>query len=66
MRYSKHAQEKLALLKAHGVDITEEAVAATLRSPDQVRPRIGQTLIAQRRLNERHVLRVVHLREETR
>ncbi len=62
--YGKHAREKLSILKAHGLNITEELVADTLLHADEVVVGLRGRLIAQKVLNERHVLRVVYVKEE--
>ncbi|MCS7178995.1 MAG: DUF4258 domain-containing protein [Anaerolineae bacterium] len=60
IRYTRHAEYKFAVLREHGFPITPAQVADTLRHPDRVIPQSGGRLIAQKRLTEEHVLRVIY------
>jgi hypothetical protein len=62
IRYTRHAQEKFATLERHGFPITAEQVQSAVTSPDRLIPQGGR-LIAQSRISDTHVLRVVY-REE--
>lgn len=52
------------MLKEHGVGITEEFITDALLHPDNVVPGLGGRLIAQKVLDERHILRIVYVKEE--
>ncbi len=58
--WTTHAREKLRLLRAHGVALTEDLVEGVLRAPDRVMPGYRSRLVAQGSLDEHHVLRVVY------
>ncbi|MGI0080221.1 MAG: DUF4258 domain-containing protein [Nitrososphaerales archaeon] len=60
---SKHAREKLSILRAHGVRIAEEQIRKTLIEPEKVLDAWEGRLIAQKALDETHILRVVYIRE---
>ncbi|MFN8452958.1 MAG: DUF4258 domain-containing protein, partial [Anaerolineae bacterium] len=58
VHFSQHALEKFQTLERHGFKITEESIVATVRSPDKIE-RDKNPPIAQRRISENTVLRVV-------
>ncbi|MUL35159.1 DUF4258 domain-containing protein [Gloeocapsopsis dulcis] len=60
IRFSKHSQLKLDILTSHGVTISSELVIETVRLPDKREVEDTDKLIAQKRLNENLVLRVVY------
>lgn len=67
VRLSEHAKRKIETLKNHEVKVTEESVVEAVNSPDRVLTGLGGRQIAERRLDEGHVLRVVFINEgETR
>ncbi len=57
---SDHASMKLDLLKAHGVAITKELAEETVANPDKVVQGHKGRLIAQKALDEEHVIRIVY------
>ena len=59
VRFTRHAQDKFALLAAHGFLVSEEQVRQTVLSPERVEDR-GTERIAQKRVSDSHVLRVVY------
>jgi hypothetical protein len=62
IRFTHHARWKFAMLARHGFSVTEEQVIQTLQTPDRLEmDRVPY--IAQRVLNDRHVLRVVFRKE---
>jgi hypothetical protein len=61
--YTRHARAKFEMLKRHGFEIRPDQVEETVLRPEAVTPQPGGRLLAQKRLTERHVLRVVY-REE--
>lgn len=63
---SNHVREKLDILREHRVVVTEELVKETLVHPDKIVPGSGGRLIAQKALDEKHVLRVVFIQEADR
>ena len=61
--YTRHAEEKFEVLKRHGFKVTRQQVEETLTAPDVVVPQSKGRMIAQKRISERHVLRVVYRQE---
>ena len=60
IRYTRHARYKFEILEQHGFPVTEQLVADTLATPDVVVEQSGGRYIAQKRITERHVLRVIY------
>ena len=63
VRYTRHARYKFEVLERHGFPVTEQQIADTLAMPDAVIEQSRGRYIAQKRIAERHVLRVVYRRE---
>lgn len=63
MHFTRHARDKFAILRSHGVIITPEEVIEDVQHPDLVDYSRSPLTIAQRVLTATHVLRVVY-REE--
>lgn len=63
IRYTQHARYKFEVLERYGFPVTERQVTATLSTPDAVIAQPEGRYIAQKRITERHVLRVVYRRE---
>ncbi|MEM3433751.1 MAG: hypothetical protein QXI12_08860 [Candidatus Methanomethyliaceae archaeon] len=63
IRYTRHAEQKLEILKHHGFEVKQEQVEETLCSPEAVFPQEGGRFIAQKAISERHLLRVVYRQE---
>jgi hypothetical protein len=61
--YGTHAEEKFEILKRHGVVVSKRQVRETLRKPEKVDEGFRGRKVAQRKISEKHVLRVVY--EET-
>ena len=61
--YTGHAKEKFKVLRRHGFEVTRQQVEETLSSPDLVESQSGGKMVAQRRITDRHVLRVVYRQE---
>ena len=61
--FTRHAESKFGILEQHGFSVSEAQVVDTLLKPDIVFPAVKGRYIAQRRIGEHHVLRVVY-REE--
>jgi len=61
--FTKHAKDKFEVLKRHKFLITEKQVLTTMRRPDLIDKSRSPLLIAQRKIDKRHVLRVVYKKE---
>jgi len=61
--FSSHAENKFAILKNHGFDVLKDTILLALESPDKVEHGYKNRKIAQKVIDERHVIRVVF--EET-
>ena len=62
--FSSHAENKFAILRHHGFDVSKDTILLTLEKPDKVECGYKERKIAQKVMNESHVIRVVF--EETR
>jgi hypothetical protein len=60
IRFSDHAQLKMEILANHEISVDSNFVIETVRSPDKIETGEDDKLIAQRRLDENLVLRVVY------
>lgn len=58
--FTRHAREKFAVLRRHGVRVTEEMVVRAVEYPDVVDRSRSPLHIAQAPLDAAHVLRVVY------
>ena len=58
--YGSHAEEKFEILRRHGFVVSKRQVRETLRRPEKVEEGFRGRKIAQRRISEKHVLRVVY------
>ena len=56
---SPHARRKFTILKEHGFSVRRSVVIAAVRAPDRVVPGYGGRKVAQKTLDETHLLRVV-------
>lgn len=61
--FTKHAEEKFALLKKHSFLVSKEQVTDTVTRPDIVDHSRLPLLIAQKEIDDSHVLRVVYRKE---
>lgn len=61
--YTRHARDKFEVLRRHGFMVTLDQVAETVLHPEAVIPQPGGRFIAQKRITEHHVLRVVYRQE---
>jgi hypothetical protein len=57
--YGTHAEEKFEILRRHGFVVSKRQVREALRSPEKIEEGFRGRKIAQRRISETHVLRVV-------
>jgi Txe/YoeB family toxin of Txe-Axe toxin-antitoxin module len=58
--YGSHAQEKFEILKRHGFVVSKRQVRETLQRPEKIEEGFRGRKVAQRRISEKHVLRVVY------
>ena len=61
--FTRHAEDKFDILGRHGFSVSRARVVDTLLDPDAVLPGTKGRRIAQKKVSEHHVLRVVY-REE--
>jgi len=62
--FTRHAEEKFKMLAQHGFMVTREQVQVTVMAPDLTLPQSEGRFLAQKRLSERHVLRVIYRCQE--
>ena len=60
MQFTKHAEDKFAILQRHKFSITRDQVIETVNDPDDVDTSRLPLFIAQRKFDKTHVLRVVY------
>ena len=58
--YGSHAEEKFDILRRHGFVVSKRQVRETLLRPDKVEEGFRGRKVAQRRISDNHVLRVVY------
>jgi len=63
VNFTNHARLKIDLLKKHGVEIEEDFIKKMVIEPDNIEKGYKGRLIAQKELDEDHVLRVVYEEE---
>ena len=61
--FTRHAETKFDILERHGFSVNRSQVVDTPLDPDAVFPAMKGRQIAQRRISEHHVLRVVYHEE---
>jgi uncharacterized DUF497 family protein len=61
IEFTKHAENKLALLKAHGFKINKDQVKDVIKDPDSVKKGKKDRYIAQKVINKTHILRVIYI-----
>ncbi len=61
--FTKHALQKFNALKQHAFPITKEQVIATVANPGKIDHSRSPLVIAQRKIDRFHVLRVVYKEE---
>ncbi|MFP3869980.1 MAG: DUF4258 domain-containing protein [Syntrophobacteria bacterium] len=57
--FSEHAETKFAILEEHGFSVSREAVESAVRAADKVELGHRGRRIAQKAIDEKHVLRVI-------
>ena len=62
--FSRHAKEKFKVLARHGLSISESEVKEAITEPDSVETGKKSRFIAQKAIDERHVLRVIYEKKE--
>jgi len=60
IRFTKHADFKIEVLKHHGFYVDYAFIEETVIAPDKVEAGYGQRKVAQKAYDEAHVLRVVY------
>lgn len=63
IRLTDHANQKLRVLRRHGVKVTRSSIEEALTRPDRMIQGLGGRQIAERGLGEGHIPRVVFMRE---
>jgi hypothetical protein len=63
IRFKEHANEKVKILRRHGMRLTRKSVEDTMKRSDRVVQGLGGRQIAERSLDETHLLRIVFIRE---
>ena len=58
--FSNHAFKKIEILHKHGIIITAEFIKDALRSPDKIDHGYKERFVAQKKIDDEHVLRVVY------
>lgn len=61
--FTKHSEDKFEILKEHDFELSKETIIETLNNPDLIDRSRLPLLIAQKRINNNHVLRVVYKEE---
>ncbi|PIY90721.1 MAG: DUF4258 domain-containing protein [Candidatus Nealsonbacteria bacterium CG_4_10_14_0_8_um_filter_35_10] len=61
--FTTHAKNKFEILKRHKFLITEKQILKTIENPDLIDYSRSPLLIAQGKIDKRHVLRVVYKKE---
>ena len=58
--FTSHARQKILILRRHNCTISEEEVKKTIEGPDSVKEGRNNRMIAQRAIDEEHLLRVIY------
>lgn len=64
IEYSLHSLSKIEILKSHGINISKELIENTIKFPDKVETGYNGRLIAQKIIDDFHVIRVVYENKE--
>jgi len=62
--FTKHAEEKFEILKRHKFYVSKKQVQETIENYEKIDYSRSPLLIAQRKFDKNHVLRVVYKQEE--
>ncbi|MHB8281061.1 MAG: DUF4258 domain-containing protein [Candidatus Humimicrobiaceae bacterium] len=60
VEFSPHSLLKIEILRSHSFNLSKEIVEDVIRFPDKIEVGYKDRLIAQRNLDDTHVLRVVY------
>ncbi len=60
IEFSGHSLEKIEILKSHGFNLSKEMVEGIIRSPDKIGRGYKNRLIAQKIIDDTHVIRVLY------
>ena len=60
LEFNPHSLLKIEILNSHSFSLSKEIVEDIIRFPDKIEDGYGDRLIAQRNLDDTHVLRVVY------
>jgi len=63
IRFTRHAIEKFHVLREHKFPVSRKQVLDTINNPDLIDRSRSPLLIAQKRIDKTHVLRVVYKQE---
>ena len=58
--FTSHARQKILILRRHNCTISEEEVKKTIEDPDSLKEGMNNRMIAQRAVDEEHLLRVIY------
>lgn len=58
--YSDHAIAKIEILRRHGIDVDKEIIEKIIADPEKLDFGYMNRFIAQRKIDHKHVLRVVY------
>ncbi len=65
IHFTKHAREKFDILKEHKFEVSREQVIKTINNPELIDRSRFPLLIAQKKISNSHVLRVVYKKENS-
>ena len=57
---SKHLLQKIRIMKSHSFEVSPEMIKDTIRFPDEIEQGYKGRVIAQKILDDKHVIRVVY------
>ncbi len=60
IEFSQHALLKIDILKSHGINLSTEMIEDLIRFPDKIERGYKDRLVAQKSLDDVHVLRVIY------
>lgn len=63
IEYTHHARKKFEILERYGFSVSPDQVQDVVDHPERVIPQSEDRFIAQKKITERHVLRVVYRKE---
>jgi uncharacterized DUF497 family protein len=64
VEFSNHAKEKISVLPSHGTKISERQIREVVMHPQMILNAWEGRLIAQKDIDESHILRVVYMKEK--